>query len=315
MAKLPWAIDYRPQTVKDFLFQDDSHKALVTKFIEEQDMPHLLLSGHRGTGKTSLANVLKKELEIDEMDFLEVNASDENSVETIRTKIKNFVSTYANSVFKVVFLDEADYLTPSAQAVLRNMMESFAENARFILTCNKPHKIIPELKSRCQELKFAKLDKEQMVNRCAKILKKAEGYKVESDEDIEIIEKIVDACYPDFRKTINTLQQQFIDGKLVSADSEAETDEFKVELLDMMANGQWGKIRTFMAENTPDDQWEDVYRVMYEYIGELPPFSDNPLKLEDAIVVIADALHKHAIIADPEINFAACIVRLSRIAK
>lgn len=314
MAKLPWAISYRPKSVKDYLFQDASHRALVEKFIAEQNIPHLLLSGHRGTGKTSLAHVLKKELEIDDMDFLTINASDENSVDTIRTKIKNFISTYATSAFKVVFLDEADYMTQNAQAVLRNMMEEYAENARFILTCNKPHKIIPELKSRCQELKFKTLDKDDLLNRCAKILKK-EGYKVESDEDIDFLESLVKATYPDFRKLINTLQQHFIDGKLVIGAAEEDTDEFKIELLDMMSSNKWGKIRTFMAENTPDDQWEDVYRFMYDYIGEMPTFAENPAKLDDAIVAIADALYKHALIADPEINFAACIIKLSRIAK
>lgn len=314
MARLPWAISYRPTSVKDFIFQDDQHRSLVEKFIAERNIPHLLLSGHRGTGKTSLAYVLKAELEIDDMDFMVLNASDENSVDTIRTKIKNFISTFAMAEFKIVFLDEADYLTQSAQAVLRNMMEEFAGNARFILTCNKPHKIIPELKSRCQELKFSSMDKEELLRRCVRILKK-EGYKVESDEDLDLLDNLIDATYPDFRKLINTLEQHFIDGKLVAAAVEDSTDEFKVELIDMMEKGEWGKIRSFMAQNTPDDQWEEVYRFLYDYIGETAPFATRPEKTDEAIVIIADHLYKHGFVADYEINFAACIIKLSRLIK
>lgn len=312
MAKLPWAIEYRPSSIKDFIFQDQTHQNLIEKFIEEKNIPHLLLQGHRGTGKTSLALLLKNELGIDDMDFMALNASDENSVDVIRNKIKNFISTYSMSEFKIVFLDEADYLTPNAQAVLRNMMEEYADNARFILTCNKPHKVIPELKSRCQELTFKSLDKESVFKRCIKILK-AEGFKVKSEEDVVIIESIIDATYPDFRKTINTLQQNFVNGKLQQPSELDSTDEYKIVLLDLIEKKQWNKIRSYMAENTPDDQWEDIYRMLYRYIPEISHFAGNQRKIDDAMIIIADHLYKNAFIADQEINFTACIIKLSRL--
>ena len=171
MAKELWEIKYRPKSVEDYLFQDDKHRELVNKFISERTIPHLLLNGHRGTGKTSLAVVLKNELEIDDSDFMVINASDENNVDTMRNKIKGFISTYSMSEFKLVLLDEADYLSQSAQALLRNMMEEYANNARFILSCNRGNKIIPELKSRCFEILFKRMDKTDMMERLAIILK------------------------------------------------------------------------------------------------------------------------------------------------
>lgn len=314
MSKLPWAIAYRPKAAKDFLFQDEHAKALVSKFIEEQNIPHLLLSGHRGTGKSSLVSVLKHEIEIDDMDYLYLNASLDNSVDIIRTKVLSFVNTFAMSAFKMVYMDEADRLTPSAQDALKSMMEDYAENARFVLTCNKPHKIIPELKSRCQEIVFKSLDKEEVFQKAAKILKKE---KVTLDEaTYDLIEKYIDATFPDFRKLLNVLQQKTINGVLTDSDDGADggANEFNVTMLEMMEKGQWAKIRPYMSENTPDDQWEEVYRFLYDYISELPAFEDAQ-KTDEAIITIADHLYKNNFVADSEINFAACIIKLSRIAK
>jgi replication factor C small subunit len=315
MARLPWAIAHRPKSAKDFVFQNDKMKELVVKFIEEQNIPHLLLVGHRGTGKTSLVNVLKTELDIDDMDYMTLNASDENSVDTIRNKIKSFINTHAMSAFKLVFLDEADYLTPQAQAVLRNMMEEYADNARFVLTGNKAHKIIPELKSRCQEIVFKTLNKDDVFKKTCKILKK-EGVDLSGEDVGELIYKYIDATFPDFRKLLNTLEQNTINGVLQDGDADGSPgEEFNFTMMEMMNNGQWGKIRSFMAENTPDDQWDEVYRFMYATIGEINPFSEDALKQDEAIVTIADHLYKSAFVADQEINFAACVIKLSRIAK
>lgn len=314
MLRLPWALKYRPATVKEYVFQDQTTKALVERYISEQNFPSLLLSGHRGTGKTSLALLLKRQLEIDDLDFLVLNASEENSVDTIRTKVKSFIGTFSLSAFKIVFLDEADYLTPNAQGALRAMMEDeeYALNARFILTCNKLHKVTPELKSRCTTIVFKAPDREAMLLRVVKILKK-EGVDVD-DACMELVEKYLDESYPDFRKLLNTLERNTVDGVLTEGATNSGDNEFVVALLEMMEKNQWGKIRAFMAENTPDDQWEDVYRFLYDYIGELVSFNAAD-KHDQAILVIADHLYKHAIVADPEINFAACIIKLSKIAK
>lgn len=317
MPRIAWAKAYRPKSVKDFVFQDEATKTLVTKFIEEQNIPDLLLSGHHGTGKSSLVQVLRNELQIDDLDYLYINASLDNSIDTIRTKVVSFINTYAMSEcgFKLVYLDEADRLSGAAQDSLKSLIEDYEQNARFILTCNKPQKIIAPLHSRCQEIVFKSLDKEAVFKRVCKILKK-EGVNLDKEETLDLIDKYIDATYPDFRKLLNVLQQKTVDGELTDGDVSGSggANETTVAMLEMMENNQWGKIRGFMAENTPDGQWEEVYRFLYDYIGEVPAFADA-VKQDEAILTIADHLYKNNFMADAEINFAACIIKLARIAK
>lgn len=314
MSKAPWAITYRPTSVKEFLFQSDAEKALVMKFIEDENIPHLLLAGHRGTGKSSLVNVLKHEIGITDDDYMYINASFENSVNVIRSKVSGFVNSYAMSPFKMVYLDEADRLSPEAQDALKSMMEDYADNARFVLTCNKPHKIIPELRSRCQEMTFKKLNKDDMFDAIINILKQ-EKIKIKEGYDT-IIDTYIENTFPDFRKLINTVQQNVIDGKLVYNEVDtSDSGEFTSTIFDMMEAGKWSAIRGYMADNTPTEQWEAAYRHLYNYIDEVGVFAEDANKCDEAIITIADHLYKHNFVADAEINFAACIIKLSKIAK
>lgn len=309
MARQLWSIKYRPKTLDDYIFKNDEHRALIERWVEAKSIPHIFLKGHRGTGKTSLALLLKELLEVQDSDFLALNASDDNNIETIRTKVKNFVSTFAYGDFKIVLLDEADGLTPAAQATLKSMMEEYSENARFILTCNKPAKVIPELKSRCQELEYKSLDKDQMLERAAIILKK-EKVKASLDD----VEAYINACYPDFRKVIETLDQNTADGVLTPFDEhEVEIADYQLKIVEMIEGDNYAHVREAMSAVVSDDEWDEVYRFLYDNIHELGKFKGDFDRWSQAIVIIGDHMFRHGQVADPEINAAAMFLRLGRV--
>ena len=309
-VKQIWASKYRPKIVDDYIFQDESQKNIVLNYIKDQSIPNLFFTGHRGIGKTTLALILKNALNIEDVDFLAINASDDNSVDVIRNKIKNFISTFAVGPFKIVLLDEADYLTVNAQAILRNLMEDedYSANARFILTCNYEKKIIPELRSRCQEFKFKSLSKDDMLGRLAEVLT-FEKVKV---TNLELLDKYIDLCYPDMRKLLIMAEQNNVDGKLQEPVNKDTSLEYKLELLDCLAQNNWERARTIVCDNVDGDQWVEVYQFLYEYLHEVGKFTDQK-KWKQGIVIIADHLYRHANCADSEINFTACIIRLTEV--
>lgn len=302
-----WVEKYRPQTVEDYLFQDHTQKQAILKMVAEQSIPNLLLSGVQGSGKTTLALMLIKELELEDTDVLVINASDENSVDIIRDKLKGFISTYGLGAYKVVLLEEADYITANGQAVMRRLMEEFSETARFILTCNYEHKIIPAVRSRCQHYRFKAFDKNDIAERVATILMK-EHVKF----DLDKIDKYVSAGYPDIRKIINLLQQHTFDNVLQDPSSQGEAGDYKFELLDLIERDSWFEIRKLLCGNVAAEEWEDIYRFLYENINKAPKFSTQE-RWESAIVIIADHLYKHSAVADPEINAAAMFIRLAQV--
>lgn len=302
-----WVEKYRPQTLSDYVFHDTNQKIAIERMVADRSIPHLLLSGVQGSGKTTLSIVLINELDMDDTDVLTINASDENNVDTIRDKIKSFVSTFAMGDFKIVHLEEADYLTPNAQAVLRRMMEEFSESARFILTCNYENKIIPAVKSRCQHFRFTKHNIDDVTESVAKILLEEHiGF------DLDLLDKYVRVGYPDIRKIINTLQQNSNQGKLLPMVSEHQVGDYKFELLDLLQNDDWNGARTLTCGEVAAEEWEDVYKFLYENLDKAPKFSTQS-KWEEGIVVIADHLYKHSLVADPEINAAAMYIRLGQI--
>lgn len=309
MPKHMWEIYYRPQKLSDYIFQNAQEQEQFQRYVEEGSIPHLLLSGHRGTGKTTLAYILKNELEIDDSDFIVINASDENSVDTIRNKIKGFISTFALSKFKMVFLDEADYLSHNAQAVLRNMMEEYADNARFILTCNKLYKIMPELQSRCRTVTFSAPDKDSIMLRMATILKK-ESVKVMS---LDILEEYVDSLYPDCRKIIQTLQQNSATGVLQPLAESSDNMEVHLKIAQLMEKGKFLEMREYISTNMPDDAWEELYKFLYEYLHEIGKFSKDDKKWAAGMVIIADHLYRHSFVSDPEINAVAMFIKLGEL--
>ena len=310
MPKKLWVEAYRPDTLAGYVFQNENHKTLVEKWISEGIIPHLLLSGVRGTGKTTLALVLKNELGVDDGDFKVLNASDDNSIDTIRSKIKAFASTMPIGDFKIVFLDEADFLTANAQAALRGITEQYSDSCRFIFTCNHPHKISDAIKSRCVTLDFGEFDKGEMTVHAFQILKK-EGISIKTDDDIELLKQYVDECHPDMRNLLQTLEANCVDGQLQDYIESSDMGARLVNIIQQLDGGDWMAVREGIIETVEDHEWEDIYRFLYDNLDQIDGFQQNSAAWKKAMVIIAQHLYKHTQMSDPEINFTSMMIQLS----
>lgn len=304
---LPWVKKYSPTTFDEYIFQSPDRKEKFQSMIENQDIPNLLFSGTQGSGKSSLAFMLINHLELDEMDVLTINASLENKVEVIRDKVHSFVQTFPFGPFKVVHLEEADYITPDGQGTLRRLMDEFQDTVRFVFTCNYEHKIIPALISRMHHYRFKSFDKNDVTEMVAKIL-----VSEKVDFDLDTIDKYVAIAYPDLRKIINLLEQNTHNQQLHPPEESNEAGDYKLQLLELLEQDSWEQIRKLLCDNVSNEEWEDVYRFLYENIYRSKKFSDQQ-KWEEAIVTIAEHLYKHTIVADPEINAASMFIQLEQL--
>ncbi len=299
-----WVEKYRPNTVDGYVFRDEHQKKQVQQWIKDGTIPHLLFSGNAGIGKTTLAKILLNQLEVNDLDVLEINASRTNSVEDVRDKIVNFVQMIPFGNFKVVLLDEADYLSPNAQAALRGVMEEYHTTSRFILTCNYPNRIIPALHSRCQGFHIERIDQTEFTARVAEIL-----IAEEVTPDIDVLDTYVKATYPDLRKCINMVQMNSVSGSLLPpAKSDAGESDWKLEMTELFKAGQITKARKLVCSQARPEEIEDVYKWLYDNIDL---FGDEE-KQESAILIIKQGLVDHTLVADPEINLAATMIRLAR---
>jgi replication factor C small subunit len=306
-VKQLWVEAYRPKDVDGYVFRDETQREQVKQWIKEGAIPHLLFSGSAGIGKTTLAKILITALNIDEYDILQINASRDNGVDFIRTRIEGFVSTMPFGKFKIVLLDEADYLSPGAQAVLRGLMETYSDTARFIMTCNYPHKIIPALHSRCQGFHIEKVDHTEFTARAATVLV-TEGVEF----DLDTLDSYVKATYPDLRKCLNLLQMNSTDLKLKApSETGTGTSDYKLAMIDLFKNGKIREARKLLCEQARPEEMDEIISWAY---NNLSLWSKTDEGQDEAILIIRKAAVNAPLVADHEINLSAMMIELSQIA-
>jgi replication factor C small subunit len=300
-----WVEKYRPKTLEGYVFRDQHQKQQIQSWVKDNSIPHLLFSGNAGIGKTTLAKILFNELDINPLDILEINASRTNSVDDVRDKIVNFVQMIPFGNFKVVLLDEADYLSHNAQAALRGVMEEYHETARFILTCNYSNRIIPAIHSRCQGFHIERTDITEFTARAATIL-----VSEEVDFDLDTLDTFVKATYPDLRKCINTIQMNSGDGQLHAPDqADSGQPDWKLSMVGLFKAGKINEARKLICGQIRPEEVGEVFRWLYDHVSI---FGDEE-KQEKAIILIKQGLVDHAIIIDPEINLSATLIRLAKL--
>jgi replication factor C small subunit len=296
-----WCEKYRPETLSGYI-GNEHLKSKFTQYLESGDIPHLLFYGKAGTGKTTLAKIIVKNIQCD---YLYLNASDERNIDTVRDKIKVFASSVGFKPLKVVILDESDYLTPISQAALRNVMETFSQHTRFILTCNYVERIIDPIQSRCQSYNITPPSKRDVGSHLYKILH-GEGVDFQIDE----IAVLVNASYPDIRQVINSAQRQVVDKKLVIDTSSIIEKNYKLRLIELLiSRNPFKDIRQLTADNHIED-YSELFRLLYDEVDTYAPNA-----VPDAILKISEAQYKDAHAVDKEINFMALIINILKLEK
>jgi len=294
-----WVEKYRPSSLDSYI-GNDHLKSKVKLYLESGDLPHLLLFGRAGTGKTTLAKLLVNNIDCD---YLYINASDENSVEVVRDKVKNFASTLGFQEMKVIILDECDYITPNAQAALRNLMETFSKHCRFILTCNYVERIIDPIQSRCQSFQIIPPDRKQVAVHLGNILTKENV-----TNEIEDIVTIVNGGYPDIRRVINAAQRQVVDNKLVIDEGMSIQNDYKNQVLEILKTqdkkNSFKNIRQLLADSKVTD-FSDLFRLLFDTVDDW-----GRGHVAECILVLAQYQQSDAVVVDKEINIMAMFIEI-----
>ena len=299
-----WVEKHRPKTLDTYI-GNEQLKDKVKHYLDSGDLPHLLLFGKAGTGKTTLAKLLVNNIDCD---YLYINASDENNVETVRSKVKNFASTMGFKDYKVIILDECDYITPNAQAALRNLMETFSKHCRFILTCNFVERIIDPIQSRCQSFQVIPPNKNDVAKHLHNILTQEEvSYE---REDLGVL---VNSGYPDIRRVINGAQRQSIGGKLSIDKQSIVENDYKMKLLEILKTqdkkNAFKNIRQLMADSKVTD-FADLFRLLYDEVD-----SYGKGHVADCILIVGKYQLSDSQVVDKEINAMSMIIELLSVIK
>jgi replication factor C small subunit len=300
MSNSLWVEKYRPDTLEGYVGNEHILEK-VKIYIQNEDVPHLLLYGQAGTGKTTLAKIITNQIDCD---LMYINASDENSVDAVRDKIRGFASSMGFRKWKVIILDEADYLTPNAQAALRNLMETFSASTRFILTCNFVEKVIDPIQSRCQTFAITPPSKKDVAKRLNDILT-TEGVEFEMSD----LAVTVNSGYPDIRRVLNAAQRQVINGKLViDKQSTLEANYTEKVVQELMSNNdaktKFTNVRQIIADSGVKS-FEPLYRTLYDRVDDY-----GKGKVGQTILNIADGQYKDAMVVDKEINVMAMMLNI-----
>ncbi len=300
MSNSLWVEKYRPDTLDGYVGNEHILEK-VKIYIENEDVPHLLLYGVAGTGKTTLAKIITNQIDCD---LMYINASDENSVDAVRDKIRGFASSMGFRKWKVIILDEADYLTPNAQAALRNLMETFSKSTRFILTCNYVEKIIDPIQSRCQTFAITPPSKKDVAKRLNDILKEEDV-----EFDVQDLVTLVNSGYPDIRRVLNAGQRQVINGKLVIDKTSTIQANYTDDIIEVLKNSddvktKFTTIRQIIADSKVKD-FTPLYRSLYDNVDD---YGNG--KVGQTILNIADGQYKDSMVVDKEINVMAMVLNI-----
>lgn len=302
-----WTEKYRPKTMDGYVFVDDAQREQVQQWIRDGSIPHLMLSGSAGTGKTTLAKLLINELGVDDYDVMYANGSKEaRKIEWV-DKLINFCQTMPFGKFKIVLIDEADYMNPqSVQPALRNLMEDYSQTVRFILTCNFPNKIIAPIHSRCQGFKIVKTDHTEFTARAATVLV-TEGVEF----DLDVLDSYVKATYPDMRKCLNLLQPNSVTGTLKPpGEADYAARDWRLDAVDLFKRGKIREARTLICQSANEDDIDGIFRWMYD---NLELWGSTPEQQDQAIVIIRNSMANVPMVADQEINVSATLIELTQI--
>ena len=298
-----WVEKYRPNKLEDYV-GNEHLKSKVAGYLESGDIPHLLLYGKAGTGKTTLAKLIVNSVDCD---YMIINASDENNVDTVRNKVKNFASTIGFRQSKIIILDEFDYMTPNAQAILRNLMETFSKHCRFILTCNYVEKVIEPIQSRCQTFQIVPPTKKDVAIQISKILN-SEEVKFE----VKDLVPIIDSAYPDIRKIINTCQLNSIKGELKVDTQNLLENDYKTKIIEILKSNddkrnKYMKLRQTLVDSRATD-FTELYTLLYDKVEEYAE-----CKTANVILEISDGQRNAFLSIDKEIPTAATLIKILNI--